>query len=144
MKITGLAFSKYFTPFAALFIVLSVGLGCNFVSDDEWKSALSGKKLTRASTSGSFSDKITFYFCSNGDYGKQTDSTGFSPGGAGSLSMASNDVEYGRWKVDSSVLTLESQKGETFRSELARGNDDNVIVIGGDGYLVTTQNECEN
>jgi hypothetical protein len=144
MKIHGPAFSKHFAPVAAFVIVLSVGLGCNFVSDDQWKSALSGKKLTRASTSGSFSDKITLYFCSNGDYGKQTDSTGFSPGGAGSLSMASNDVEYGRWKVDSSVLVLESQKGETFSYELGRGNDDNVIVIGGNGYLVTTQNECEN
>ena len=69
--------------------------------------------------------------------------SGFSTGGSGSLSMANEDFETGKWRVNSGTLILQSQDGETVEYELLQGRDEDVISLDGTGYLVSTHNECE-
>jgi hypothetical protein len=135
--------SKHFAAIAALLVLLSVGLGCNLRSDADWKQELGRKKLSRAKYSGSVSTMTNFYFCPSGEYAKQTQFSGFSTGGAGTLSAANEDVELGSWTVESSTLILKSQDGKTYEFSLSQGADGNVIELDGTGYLVTTHNECE-
>lgn len=136
-------FSDQLMAVFAVALLLAAGLACNLKSDDEWKRELAHKKLSRASTSGSISDKVTFYFCPTGEYAKQSEFSGYSPGGAGTLSMADSDVELGRWEVRSGTLVLRSQTGETSEYSINQGSDGDVIQLNGNGYLVTTHNECQ-
>jgi hypothetical protein len=99
-----------------------------------------GKKLSMAKTSGSISDKIDIWFCPSGEYAKRTEFVGVS----GDFTMADADVEQGRWTVESGVLILKSQKGETSEYDLSQGTDSNVIRLNGKGYLVERHNECGN
>jgi hypothetical protein len=135
-------FSRQMGALAALILVLSVGLACNMRSDAEWKQMLGGKKLSKASNSGAISDKVDIYFCPSGEYGMETQFTGFSTGGAGTLSMADSDVEYGQWSVSSGTLVLVSQNGERREYSISQGMDTEVVELNGNGYLVTRHNEC--
>lgn len=81
----------------AVVSIIFIGLACTCGggrSDQEWNRVLAYKKLSRASNSGAVSDKVNFFFCPSGDYAMQTQFSGFSGGGAGTLSMASEDVEW--------------------------------------------------
>lgn len=130
----------------AFISLVFIGIACTCGggrSDQEWNRMLAYKKLSRASNSGAVSDKVNFYFCPSGDYAMQTQFSGFSGGGAGTLSMASEDVELGRWAVKNGVLYLRSQNGEDRQYGLSIGSDNDVVRLNGDGYLVDTQNECE-
>lgn len=136
--------SRYITAALSLAVLLCVGLSCKVKPDSEWKSELGGKQLSRASNSGAVSSKVSIYFCPSGEYALQSQFSGYSTGGAGTLSMANEDVEYGHWTVENSTLILRSQKGQTRQYEMFQGMDDNVIELDGAGYLVTTHNECES
>ena len=57
--------------------------------------------------------------------------------------MADSDVELGRWEVRSGTLVLTSQTGETSEYSISQGSDSDVIQLNGNGYLVTTHNECQ-
>ncbi|MBL8184808.1 MAG: hypothetical protein JNK51_07775 [Blastocatellia bacterium] len=127
----------------SVFFVVLAGVACNIVSDDDWKRTLANKKLSRASTSGSISDKVAFYFCPNGEYAMQTQFSGFSPGGAGSFSMADEDVELGRWTISSGILVVQPENGERREYNISRGMDSDVVQLNGNGYLVEHQNECK-
>lgn len=126
----------------ALVLLLGVALACNFKSDEEWKSELGGKQLSKAKTSGAISDRVDIWFCSNGEYAKRTQFSGMSTGGAGTLSMADEDVEGGQWRVESSTLILRSQDGNVTEYSISQGMDADVIELNGNGYLVKTHNEC--
>jgi len=89
------------------------------------------------------STNVNIYFCPSGEYAMQSQFSGFSTGGAGTLSSADEDVEYGKWKVESGTLTLRSQNGKSHEYSLSQGLDDKVIELNGNGYLVSTHNECE-
>ena len=143
MRTLSYGISRHFVALIAFGVIIAVGLGCNLKSDSEWKKELSSKKLSRASNSGSVSTKVNIYFCSNGEYAKQSQFSGFSTGGAGTLSMADEDVELGRWTVDSGTLVLRSEAGETEEYNISQGFDAEVIELNGNGYLVSTHNECE-
>lgn len=127
----------------ALLLAMIVGIGCNLKTDEAWKSELADKKLSRASSSGSFSDKVIFYFCPDGEYAMQTQTSGFSAGGAGTLSMADEDVEFGRWTVSGGSLLVQPEKGERREISLSSRMDQDVIELNGDGYLVETHSECK-
>lgn len=143
MKVPLRVSSNFYSALASIALLVFVGIACNMQSDDDWKNALANKKLSRASNAGSFSDKTTFYFCPSGEYAMQTQSSGFSTGGAGTLSTASEDAELGRWDVDSGTLTLHPQNGESRQYGLSQGSDSNVIVLDGRGYLVESQDDCQ-
>jgi hypothetical protein len=121
--------SRYTAAILTLCVLLCVGLGCKVKPDSEWKSQLGGKRLSRANNSGAVSSKLDIYFCSNGEYALQSQFSGFSTGGAGTLSMADEDIEYGRWTVEHSTLILRSQNGKTHEYEIFQGK--------------TTHDECE-
>lgn len=131
------------TALIALALLIAAALGCNITSDEEWVKGLAHKKLTRAETSGAISDRIDIYFCPNGEYAKQTQFTGFSGGGAGTLSMADEQTELGRWTVTGGVLYLQSQEGNRSEYTLSQGMDAEVVQLNGDGFLVTTHRECQ-
>lgn len=131
-------FTKHFTAIIALGLLVFVGLACNSKSDSDWKRELAGKKLTFAKTSGSISDRIDIWFCASGEYAKRTDFVGVS----GDFTAADADVEQGKWTVESGVLILKSEDGNTSEYELSEGADNNVIRLNGNGYLVTQHNEC--
>ena len=139
----GSFWSRHITAAVGLLILVTVVLGCNFKSDAEWKNELGRKKLSRANNSGSVSTKVNIYFCSSGEYAMQAQFSGFSTGGGGTLSAADEDVEYGRWSVQSATLILKSQEGKTQEYDLSQGLDENVIELNGNGYLVSTHNECD-
>ena len=124
--------------------VIFTALGCNGsrYSDQEWSKMLAYKKLSRASNSGSVSTKTNFYFCPSGEYAMQTQFSGFSGGGAGTLSMADEDVELGRWVVKNGTLYVQAENGERREYDLSVADGGNVIRLNGAGYLVDTQNEC--
>lgn len=130
----------FFAIAAVLFIALACG-GTQF-SDKEWNKQLAHKKLSRASNSGSVSTKTNFYFCPTGEYAMQTQFSGFSGGGAGSLSMADEDVELGRWIVKNGILYLQAENGDRRQYDLASADGGEVIKLEGQGYLVETHNEC--
>lgn len=132
-------FFKHFSAVFALSLVLVFSLGC-FKSDEEWKSILAHKKLSAAKTSGSVSDKVEFYFCPNGEYAKSTEFIGNS----GGFSMADQDVEFGRWTVESGTLVLHSEQGKSSQYSISQGTDSNVIRLNDIGYLVTQHNKCGN
>lgn len=142
MNIPRRRFSQHSSAIASLVLLVFVGLACNLQSDDDWKKALANKKLSRASTSGSISDKTVFYFCPNGDYAMQSQFSGLSTGGAGTLSMANEDVELGKWSIRSGSLVVQPQNSEMRQYDLSMGSDSNVIELNGNGYLVDPQNEC--
>jgi len=125
---------------AVLFVALACG-GAQF-SDKEWSKQLAYKKLSRASNSGSVSTKTNFYFCPTGEYAMQTQFSGFSGGGAGTLSMADEDVELGRWMVKNGILYLEAENGDRRQYDLATADGGELIRLEGQGYLVDTHNEC--
>ena len=127
---------------AVVSLMLTVVLGCNSRSDAEWKDLLGGNKLSRADNSGSVSTKTTIYFCPTGDYAMQIDFSGYSTGGAGTLSMADNDVELGRWQVDAGVLKLQSQEGKTHEYSLGESSERAVVKLDGSGYMLAPHNEC--
>ena len=138
--------AKHPIAIIAVISLIFIGLACTCGggrSDQEWNRVLAYKKLSRAANSGAVSDRVNFFFCPSGDYAMQTQFSGFSGGGAGTLSMASEDVELGRWAVKNGVLYLRSQNGGDRQYDLSVGSDDDVIRLNGDGYLVDTQNECE-
>lgn len=135
-------FSKHFSTFPAALILLLVVLGCNSKSDADWTKTLGNKKLSAAKTSGSISDKINIWFCPSGEYAKQTQFSGFSTGGGGTLSVADEDFEFGKWSVESETLILRSQDGKTSRYDISQGMDEEVISLDGDGFLVSRHNEC--
>ena len=136
-------FSKHFSFFIAVFLMLIIILGCKSKSDSDWAKILGNKKLTTAKTSGSISNKTNIWFCPSGEYAMQRQFSGFSTGGSGSLSMANEDFETGKWRVNSGTLILQSQDGETVEYELLQGRDEDVISLDGTGYLVSTHNACE-
>ena len=80
--------SKHMSAVTTLFVLLTVALACNLRTDSDWKNELGGKKLSRANNSGSVSTKINIYFCPTGEYAMQSQFSGFSTGGAGTLSSA--------------------------------------------------------
>jgi hypothetical protein len=127
--------------FAAVTFVALGGNGSRY-SDQEWSKMLAYKKLSRASNSGSVSTKTNFYFCPSGEYAMQTQFSGFSGGGAGTLSMADEDVELGRWVEKNGTLYLQAENGERREYDLAVADGGDVIRLNGQGYLVDTQNEC--
>ena len=135
--------SNFQSAMLALLLATIAGIACNLKTDDAWKSELADKKLSRASSSSSFSDKVVFYFCPNGEYAMQTQSSGFSTGGAGTLSMADEDVEFGRWTVSDGSLLLQPEKGDRREIGLSSGMDQDVIELNDDGYLVETHSECK-
>ena len=124
--------------------VLFIALGCGGtqLSDKEWSNQLAYKKLSRASNSGSVSTKTNFYFCPTGEYARQTQFSGFSGGGAGTLSMADEDIELGRWMVKNGVLYVQAENGERRQYDLASVDGGEVIGLEGQGYVVDTHNEC--
>src|SRR5687767_13410430 len=126
-------FSKHFSTFPAALVLLLVVLGCNSRSDTEWTKILGNKKLSMAKTSGSISDKTDIWFCPSGEYAMRTQFSGFSTGGAGTLSMADEDFEYGNWRVESGVLILRSQDGQTSRYDISQEMDEDVISLDGSG-----------
>jgi hypothetical protein len=136
-------YSNQYSAAFAVIVILLIGLSCNIKSDDDWSRSLAHKKLSRASTSGSISDKVVFYFCPNGEYAMVTQFSGFSGGGAGTLSMADEDVELGRWSVRSGSLTVQPQNAESREYGLSQGTDQDVIQLNGNGYLVETHSECQ-
>jgi len=125
---------------AVLFVALACG-GAQF-SDKEWSKQLAYKKLSRASNSGSVSTKTNFYFCPTGEYAMQTQFSGFSGGGAGTLSMADEDVELGRWMVKYVIFYFEDEYGVGREYVLATADGGELIRLEGQGYLVDTHNEC--
>jgi hypothetical protein len=135
-------FKKHFSALLGLGLVVFISLACGFQSDADWQRELGEKKLTFAKTSGSISDKINIWFCPNGQYAKETQFTGFSGGGGGDFSVADRDGELGNWKVENGVLILQSEEGKTSRYDLSKGTDNNLIRLNGNGYLVTSHNEC--
>lgn len=142
VKTLNYALSKHVSAVTAVFTIISVLLACNMRSDSDWQKELGGKKLSRASNSGSLSNKVDIYFCPSGEYGMVTQFSGFSGGGAGTLSVADEDSEYGRWTVTSSTLVLQSQDGKRHEYDISQGSDESVIELNGNGYLVTRHNEC--
>ena len=142
MRALAAVWPRHTAAVLSLGILLAVGLGCNPRSDNEWRAELSGKKLSRSSNSGSISNRVTIYFCADGQYAMQSEFSGFSTGGAGTLSMADEDVELGRWTVRSSTLLLQSRNGESHEYGLSEGNDPEVIELDRTSYLVTEQYEC--
>ena len=72
----------------------------------------------------------------------QTQFSGFSGGGAGTLSMADEDVELGRWIVKNGILYLQAENGDRRQYDLASADGGEVIRLEGQGYLVDTHNEC--
>lgn len=135
-------FTKHFSAVISLSIVVFIALGCGCKSDAEWQNTLGGKKLTMAKTSNGLSDKVEIWFCPTGEYAKKTQFSGFSGGGGGDLSVASQDGELGIWKVESGVLYLKSQDGKTSSYDISQGMDSNVISLNNRNYLVTNHNEC--
>ena len=126
----------------ALTILVSVVLGCGQPkSDAEWKSALAGKKLSMASNSGSFSYRYDIWFCGSGEYAARRQTSGFSTGGAGTLSMADEDAEQGRWRVEAGKLIVEPENGQRQQLELEQTAAD-VISLEGNKFLVESHNEC--
>lgn len=124
--------------------VIFVALACDGArySDEEWSKHLAYKKLSRASNSGSVSTKTNFYFCPSGEYAMQTQFSGFSGGGAGTLSMADEDVELGRWVVKKGTLYVQAESGERREYDLSTGDGGDVIRLNGQGFLVDKHNEC--
>jgi len=134
---------KHTAAFLSFGLLLALGLGCTGGKTvGEWRNELGGRKLTRAKSSGSISDRVDIYFCSTGEYALQTQFSGFSTGGAGSLSMADEDVELGRWDVDGGTLILQSQDGSRREYSLSESTDPSVLELDGSGYLVSRHNEC--
>jgi hypothetical protein len=135
-------FTRHFSSLLALSLLVFAALGCGALkSDTDWKRELDGKKLSMAKTSGSISDKVEIWFCASGEYARRTQFSGFSTGGSGTLSMADEDVEVGRWRVESGVLILQPENGETGQYEISADSSD-VISLNGTGYLVESHNEC--
>jgi hypothetical protein len=128
---------------AAVLVLFFLVLGCNTKSDDEWTALLAHKKLSRANNDGSISTKVNYYFCPSGEYAIQTQFSGFSTGGAGTLSMADEDVELGTWQVRNGVLLLSPQDGGRKEISLSQGLDADVIQLDGTGHLIETHNECQ-
>lgn len=128
----------------AVAAVLLIALACDGsrYSDEEWTKQLAHKKLSRANNSGSVSTKTNFYFCPTGEYAMQTQFTGFSGGGAGTLSMADEDVELGRWVVKNGKLYVQAENGERRQYDLSVADGGDVIKLNGQGFLVGTHNEC--
>jgi hypothetical protein len=126
----------------ALVLLLGIALACNFKSDKEWKSELGGKQLSKATTSGAVSDRVDIWFCSNGEYAKRTQFSGMSTGGAGTLSMADEDIEQGQWRIENSTLILRSQDVDVTKYSIFQNMDADVIELNGNGYLVKKHREC--
>jgi hypothetical protein len=143
MKSLFTVFIKHQAALAAVIMILLVGVACNSKSDEEWTRDLANKKLSRASNSGSLSNKTMFYFCPGGEYAMVTQFSGFSGGGAGTLSMADEEVERGRWVVRSGTLLVQAENGERRQYDLGEGADSNVVQLEGTGYLVESQSECQ-
>ena len=143
LKNAAYIFGKHRMAFAAVVVIFTGAFACNFQSDEEWTRGLEHKKLSRASNSGSLSNKTIFYFCPGGEYAMITQFSGFSGGGAGTLSMADEDVERGRWTVRSGNLVVQNENGERREYGLGKGADHDVIQLDGNGYLVEGQGECQ-
>jgi hypothetical protein len=142
MKTMKRIFTKHFTALAALAILVFAALGCGEMkSDSDWKRELGGKKLSMAKTSGSISDKVEIWFCASGEFARRTQFSGFSGGGAGTLSMANEDVETGSWRVESGTLILQPENGETRQYDISQSSGD-VITLNGNNYLIESHNEC--
>ena len=136
-------FSKHFLSIVAFACILLVGLGCNTKSDADWERDLGGRKLTMATTSGGISDKIEIWFCPNGEYARRTYFGGFSTGGAGTLSVADEDTEGGRFQVRSSILILQSQDGNTSEYRISQSFENDVVQLDNNNYLVSVHSECQ-
>lgn len=143
MKTLKRIFTKHLAATAALAALAFAALGCGDLgkSDADWKRELGGKKLSKAKTSGSVSDKVQIWFCGSGEYARQTQFSGFSTGGAGTLSMADEDIEGGTWRVESGTLVLSPQNGEASTYDISQVSGD-VIELNGSRYLVESHNEC--
>lgn len=122
-------------------VLFFVAVGCGFKSDEQWRSELGGKQLSKAKTSGSMSDRVDIWFCSNGEYARRIQFSGLSTGGGGTLSMADEDFEIGKWRVENSTLILQPDKGERSEYSIFAGASD-VIQLNGNDYLIQTQKEC--
>ena len=142
MKTFDRIFRKHLAALPAVIILLAVALACDTRSDADWKNELHGKKLSMASTSGSISDRIDIWFCGSGEYALRRQFSGMSGGGGGTLSMADEDFEQGKWIVESSTLILQSQDGQTSEFSISQGTDQDVIYLNDTGYLVTQHGEC--
>ena len=142
MNVIKRIFTKQFSPLLALACLVFAALGCGEMrSDADWKRELGGKKLSMAKTSGSISDKVEIWFCSTGEYARRTQFSGFSSGGGGTLSMADEDTEAGRWRVEGGTLILQPENGETSRYDISQSSSD-VVQLNGRGYLVESHSEC--
>ncbi len=128
---------------AAFLIIFLVVLGCNSRSDEEWTQTLGSRMLTRANTSGAISNRVELYFCPNGEYARVIDTTGFSGGGVGSLSMADRSVELGRWQVRGGTLYLVPEEGETSEFSLSASLDGDVVQLNGVDHLLGMHSECK-
>lgn len=131
-----------------LFGLISVGmllavLGCGCMkSDGDWKSLIGNKKLTSATNSGALSSKTEIYLCPNGDFAMVVESSGFSTGGAGDLSMADRKGDYGKWSISNGQISFKSQSGENAEFALSQGADPNVVSFGGNDYLLGDHDKC--
>ena len=143
MRALAALWPKHTAAVLSLGILLSIGLGCASKSDNEWRAELSGKKLSRASNSGAISNSVNIYFCADGRYAMERQFSGFSTGGAATLSMADEEVELGRWTVQSSTLILQSRDGERHEYGLSQANDPEVIELDGIGYLAAEHDGCD-
>lgn len=143
MKLFANLFSKHFCSIIAFAFIVFVGLGCGAKSDADWERDLGGRKLTMAKTSGGISDKVEIWFCPNGEYAKRIYFGGFSTGGAGTLSVADEDTEGGKFQVRSSTLILQSQDGNTSEYSISQGFEADVVELNGNKYLVSIHNECQ-
>lgn len=142
-------FSRHYSFFAALALLIFVALGCGEIRDDrvsqrqsgsDWRRELAGKKLTTVKSSGSFSDRIDIWFCSSGEYFFRKETTGFSTGGVGTGSYASQNTEHGTWSVDSSTLTFRPDKAEAGDVQVSRGSGGNIIKLNAVAYQVSSHN----
>ena len=98
-------FAGNYSSLAALAMLIFIVLGCNGVgSVSNWESELAGKKLSMANNSGAFSDSMQIWFCSSGKFSAKKQTSGFSGGGSGTLSMADEDAQSGKWSVKGSTF----------------------------------------
>lgn len=136
-------FSRHYVSLVASALLILAVLGCGGLNAGSgWEQQLAGKKLTRAKSSGSFSDMYHLWFCSSGEYLGKTETVGMSYGGAGTGSMASEDIERGRWSVNGSTLTIVLEDASKIEYELSQGTDSNVIRFNGTPLMVTPSSEC--
>lgn len=112
----------------------------------EWQTYLRGKHLLYLNTSGSFSDRIDIYLCPSGSFYYQSNTAGFSRGGVGIGTLASENKNRGTWRVTSrggDQLILEFASGEIYEYTLQQRQTGGGISLNGRRYFVQTDAGCQ-